>query len=78
MNDSPYLISGTARRALKKEMHQLKRMIKYQPHFIDLMEVCGGGADMEIEEKWKIEAEARIIEIEKSLAQLTTILFKSI
>lgn len=71
MKESPYLISGLDRRKLKKELSELKRMIHYQPHYIHLTEVCGGVLDMDIEGKWKVDAEARIIEIEKSLTLLT-------
>jgi len=70
LNQSPYRISGTARRELKKELSYLKRSIKYQPHYVDLCNVYGTPLDSEKEQDFIDRSEKRIIEIERLLMEL--------
>ena len=68
MNQSPFKISGQPRRALKKELSELKRLINYNPQYLDLCHVYGTPAvdnDKTIT-KW----EDRIKVIERKLLEI--------
>ena len=50
MNEPQFVISGKERRALKKELNQLKRYLKMFWYYDDIDRVYGGGlSDEEIE-----------------------------
>lgn len=42
MNESPYVISGFERKALKKQLAHLKHLKKYNTYYNDVNEVMGG------------------------------------
>ena len=66
-NQSPFKISGQARRELKKELSFLQRSLKYQPQYVDLCNVYGTPLDEEKEKAFIIKSENRIKEIIHSL-----------
>jgi hypothetical protein len=66
MNESPFRISGQARREKKKELSSLKSYVKMFWHWEDIERVYGGGLeDDECNERIaKAEEEIRILELE--------------
>ncbi len=66
MNESPFRISGQARREKKKELSELKYFVKMFWHYEDIDRVYGGGlSDDECNETIaKAEEEIRMLESE--------------
>lgn len=69
--ETKYLISGKARRALKKEVAELKNYLKYFWHLEDINRVYGMGSSDE-------ECIERISEIQKRIDKLSLELSKTI
>lgn len=69
MSQSPFKISGKERRKLKKELSEAKRLLKFNPMFLDLETVYGTVSSPEVNEQFISRLNKKIAEAELALSE---------
>jgi hypothetical protein len=67
-----FVIRGENRRKLKRELHELKRLLRYHPLINDVDEVYGGGMNEQESKEYTENLEKEIKEIENRLKETNT------